>query len=129
MTCEQLYKQALSMLPTSIAEDDSLREYVVGWVNLAMREAFHVENSIRRFEDDPERPVLKTPPSVTSMTDEIPYHTALTEYAFVYFLASLMCKDDDDNYWAQDYRGRYVVALAEAQRLMPESVIDVYAQE
>lgn len=129
MTCEQLYKQALAMLPTNTVEDDSLREYVPGWVNLAMREAFHIENSIRRFEADPERPVLKTPPSVATMTDEIPYHNSLSEYAFLYFLASLMCKDDDDNFWAQDYRSRYVVALSEAQRLNPESIVDVYAQE
>lgn len=126
MTANELYVLGLSLLPANPSEDDSLSRYVVGWVNLAMRETFSVENSIRAYNNDPTRPVLEEVPRIETIEDVIPYSDELVGYAFPYFLASFMCKDDDDNYWAQDYRSRYIVAVSEATRLIPGSVVDVY---
>ena len=126
MTANELYELGLSLLPAHVGEDDSLRRYIVGWLNLAMRETFHVENSIRAYRSDPERPILDKVPKLLTIEDVVPYSDELVEYAFPYFLASLMCKDDDDAYWAQDYRSRYIVAVNEATRLIPGSVVDVY---
>ena len=128
MTCRELYEAALALVPSHIGEDDGLRRYVPGWLCLAMRETLHVENSLRLRRGDPLRPPLDAPRVVT-MEDEVPYAEELVSYAFLYFLASLMCKDDDDNYWAQDYRTRYVVAVSEAMRLHSGRVADFYQTE
>ena len=127
MTCDDIYKSALALLPSNVSEDDSLREYIPGWINLCMRESFNVENSIRAYNKDPDKPILTSVPKVSSLSDEVPYSDVLTEYAFLYFVASLMCKDDDDSYWAQDYRARFIVALQESTMLSSENIVDVYS--
>lgn len=126
MTANEIYTTALSLLPSNAGEDDTLKQYVVGWINLAMRETLPVENSVRESEG---RGILSQAPVIVEGNEEIPYCDGLTGYAFPYFLASLMCKDDDDSYWAQDYRGRYIVAVRETERLLCESVRDVYGKE
>ena len=124
MTGNELYEQALALVPAHAGEDDGMRRYVVGWLNLAMNETLHAENSLRQRRGEP---VLDSAPLLRTMEDTVPYSPELVRYAFLYFVASLLCKDDDDNYWAQDYRTRYVVAVSEALRLRPGHVADVWS--
>lgn len=126
MTAQQIYESALSLLPTRTSEDNSLAVYVPGWINLALQEALASENSIRASKG---LLLLDKAPTVLSMTDEIPYSDELVRTALIYFLASLICKDDDDAYWSQDYRRRYISALAEYSRVCVDNIVDVYGGE
>ena len=49
-----------------------------------------------------------------------------TPVALPYGLASDMMRDDDNDYRCQDFRQKYVLALSEAVRALPEPVRDVY---
>ena len=128
MTCNEVYTMALSLLPSNSTENDELRQYIPAWINLAMRETIETENGLRRFNNDP-RGILEAPPKISGMDEVIPYSYELSEYAFPYYLASIMCKDDDDSYWAQDYRTRFIVAVGEANRYISGKVEDVYGGE
>lgn len=123
MKISEVFNLAMSLLPTNTSEDDSLEQYIVGWVNLTLQEMLEAENSLRRFYG--EEPLNKAP-VLEDIEDEIDYHDALVRYALVYNIASLCCKDDDDTYWANDYRNRYVVAVQEALKMNQGNVIDVY---
>ena len=122
MTAETMYRTALSLLPTNVSEDDSLREYVVGWVNLSLAELFNTENAIRASKGEEE---LEAPAKIENIEEEVPCAFSLNT-AIIYNLASLICKDDDDAYWAQDYRSRFVVAAGEATPLVQGVVKDYY---
>lgn len=54
------------------------------------------------------------------------YADALVRGAFAYNLASFICKDDLDSYWAESYRNRFLLALIESAPAQPELVVDVY---
>ena len=61
-----------------------------------------------------------------TMDEPIPYSDVLVEVALPYGLASDMMRDDDNDYRCQDFRQKYVLALREAVRALPEPVRDVY---
>jgi len=126
MTVLRVYEYALSMLPSSRQEDDSLRQYAVLWVNSALAEMFFVENSIRADRGETE---LEEVPLLEADSDEILYSDILVRGALVWYLASLMAKDDDTDAWAVEYRNRYVVALSEAKRHIPMEIKDFYATD
>ena len=130
MTVTEVYTSALSLLPSSRQEDDSLRHYALLWANTALAEMFEVENSIRMNEEEAGRPgrsPLTEIPLLEKEDEEVPYSGILVRGAMVYFMASLMAKDDDTDAWAIEYRNRYVVALNEAKKHIPTLIEDVYA--
>ena len=49
MKISEVFNLAMSLLPTNTSEDDSLEQYIVGWVNLTLQEMLEAENSLRRF--------------------------------------------------------------------------------
>lgn len=122
MTAREVYESALALLPTNIDEDNSLERYVVGWVNLTLAELFHAENAIRAARGDEE---LTAALRIEALDDEVPCDPSLFT-AIIYNLASLVCKDDDDAYWAQDYRSRFVIAQSEATPMVVGTIKDYY---
>ena len=126
MTVEQLYTSALSCIPSNSSEDDSLRQYMVMWTNLLLRETLKYENAWLASRKEEE---LKQAPSVATLSDEIPYESELVENAFIWGIAAFMCKDDDDTYHEQDYRARYVSACIEYTPMVFGPVIDIYKGE
>lgn len=122
MTAKEAYESALTLLPTNTQEDNSLERYVVNWVNLTLAEMFHAENVIRATHGGEE---LTAAQKVESLDDDLPCDPSLFT-AVIYNLASLVCKDDDDTYWAQDYRSRFVIAQSEATPMVSGTVKDYY---
>ena len=125
MTIEQLYLNALSMMPSNVSEDDSLRQYMVMWVNLLLRETLKYENALREVQGEE---LLVEAPTVNTTADIIPYHQQLVENAFIWGIASFMCKDDDDLTHEQDFRGRYISACEEYTPWIQGSVSDMYGE-
>ena len=125
MTVEELYKSALAVMPSNPSEDDSLRQYMAQWTNLLLRETLKYENAHRALRGEAE---LTTAPSVSTLADAVPYSAQLSENAFVWGIASLMAKDDDDTLHEQDYRGRYINACAEYAPMILGTVADVYGE-
>lgn len=128
MTVQDCFIAAQGLLATNLSEDSSLQQYAVSWVNLALHEAFDVENSIRAFIKDPERPVLEDVPQLTELTDEIPYSPEISEHCLVYRLAAQMSKDDDDVFHEQYYENMFLLTLSRCQKLKGEPGVDVYRE-
>jgi len=120
----EVYEYALSMLPSSRADDDSLRQYALMWVNSALVEMFEAESSIRASRGEEE---LIDIPWLENEDEEIPYSDSLVRGALVWYLASLMAKDDDTDAWAVEYRNRYIVAVDESKKNIPTQIKDYYA--
>lgn len=123
MKVSDLYSLAMSLLPTNSEEDNSLERYMPGWTNILLAESMKTENSIRYSKG---LPLLETPSTVSAMTDEIPIDESIAITALPYGIAEHIAKDDNDDYWARDFRARHIAALNDCMKLVPESVDDVY---
>jgi len=108
MTLNEAYQVALSLDDTTTTQDDSLRPHIVNWTNLFLVETFRNENAIREYYG---RPLLKAMPSVSSMTDSVPYDDELVRSGLPFFLASQVAKTDADNAWASRYYDMYMNAI------------------
>ena len=126
MTVEELYKAALSVMPSNPSEDDSLRQYMVSWVNLLLMETLKYENAVRLCKGEDE---LAAAPRVIQLKDNVPYSPHLSENAFIWGIASFMAKDDEDVYHEQDYRGRYLSACIEYTPVVQRAIVDVYRSD
>ena len=123
MTVQNIYEIALSFDATTTAQDNSLAPHVLNWLNVALLDTLHVENTLRHFE---ERELLTAAPMLQSMDEEVPYHDLLVRNAFPYFIASQILKDDDNNTWASRYYDMYVNAVAEASLMLPQDEFDLH---
>ena len=143
MTAQQIYVLAIGNLSLTENESDTDIEAVsVGALNQLLDESLRIENSIRkRRKYDWERagkPVitpaeellmeeLKEAPLISSLNDDIPYANTLCVNALVQGLTSFLWTDDENNYNAVDWRGRYVAALNGAEQFVPEYVQNIYS--
>ena len=123
MTVNELYHAALAVMPSNPSEDDSLRQYMIPWVNLLLNETLKYENAVRLCKGEKE---LEAPPRVSAESDELPYSAHLSENAFIWGIASFMCKDEDDVFHEQDFRGRYISACEEYTPVVMQAIVDVY---
>ena len=115
----------LSQLPT---DSEELAAFAPSWLTTLCEETLPYENALRAFYDDPALPPLEKAPVVEDgLETDIPYRDALCRIALVYGLASQFFIDDENNYLAQDYRARYVVALKDTQKIAEQRVRDMYA--
>jgi len=125
LTAQDVYTIALSFLSESTQETNDVGQFALGWLNLLLQEALPYENAWRQANG---RKVLEKAPLLTSFRDELPFYDGITRVALPYGLASYFFMDDDNDYRAQDFRGRYVNALWEALPYPQSSVEDVYSQ-
>ena len=125
MTGKELFALSAGYLSQSAADSEDLAEFAPGWLNVLLAEALPTENQLRGAAGLP--PLEKAPVFTPATMDEpIPYSDVLVEVALPYGLASDMMRDDDNDYRCQDFRQKYVLALSEAVRALPEPVRDVY---
>lgn len=122
MTAQEVYDSALALVGTDTSIDDSLQDYVVSWINLAMAEMFNAENSIRLNTG---RKEMVSPLRITSLDEEIPYDPRFYG-AFIYFVAHWIYKDDRELSFAQEMYNRYVTEVKEHTMMIPGEIEDVY---
>lgn len=128
MKAREIFNMACAHLSQLPADSEELAAFAPSWLTTLCEEALPYENALRAFADDPNLPQLDAAPVVTEgLATEIPYRDALCRIALVYGLACQFFIDDENNYLAQDYRARYVVALRDTQKIAEEKVRDVYA--
>ena len=113
MTAEKVYELALAVVFERKGGDEDYLYHFPNFLNLCMQEALPYENIIRRKSG---KVALSVAPMITSedMERELDFSEALCRVALPYGVASFYCQDDGDNYRAQDYRNRFIIALEEA---------------
>lgn len=123
MTGREVFQLALSYI-FEMTDTGTLEPFAVGWLNVLLAEALPTENSLRARDGEAALPAA---PVLENLDEPVPYHMELTRVALPYGMASWMYAEDDNDYRSQDYRGRFISALAEAMRLQEGQVVDVYA--
>ena len=125
MTANDVFKTAAAYLSQTVEDSAEVAEFVPEWLNVLLAECLPVENMLRRFDGALQ---LQAAPRITTetMDAEIPYHDTLLCIALPYGLAVNLFRDDDNDYRANEYQGKYNNALFEAQRVRPERIRDVY---
>lgn len=113
MTGQEVYEIALSFVFERKGGDADYLYHFPSFLNSCMQEALPYENLIRRKSD---KAAISVAPMITSedMERELVFSEALCRVALPYGVASFYCQDDGDNYRAQDYRNRFIIALEEA---------------
>ena len=109
MTVNDVYLQALRYLFEPAGEDADFCREAPGLVSALMYEALPYENSIRAARGEAE---LESVPEVADMSDEIGMDEGICRIALPFGLAAYYWQDECDDYKAQDYRGRFLDALA-----------------
>ena len=122
MTSRELFESALALVGTDTTIDDSLQEYAVKWINLAMAEMFNAENSIRLNTGKKE---MMSPLRVNDLDEEIPYDPRFYA-AFTYYLAHWIYKDDRELSFAQEMYNRFATEVKEHTMYIPDKIVDVY---
>lgn len=125
MTVAQVYKAGLSLIQQPVIDNKDFEQFAVDWINVALADAFEVENSIRQY--DGETP-LSEPPELAQLSDEVPYNWKITRLAFPKKIASLALYDEDND-GAANFTSEYYSALNDAAKLIPTVVSDVYGEE
>lgn len=125
MTVNEAYKIALSLDDTTTDQDDSLRPHMVNYTNLFLVETFRNENAIRKTNH---RPLLRAIPSVSSISDSIPYDDEMVRSGLPFFIASQVAKSDADNAWASRYYEMYINAVRDVTPFIDEPNIDVWGK-
>lgn len=127
ITARDVYEAACALASQDPGDSPELEQFAPSWLDTLVYEALAFENMRRKYEGDLSRPPLPDAPRIESLDDEIPYDDEICRIALPYGLASQIFKDDQEEYQAQDFRGRFINALAETMKTAGESVVDVYA--
>lgn len=123
MTAQEIYEIASSFLYEIDGEDADSKRFSVGFINILLQEALDTENSIRVFNGAEK---LERAPYIKSLDEEIPYDDAIIRAALPYGVASFFFQEAMNNFQAENYRGKFISALNDAQKFNSELVENVY---
>ena len=125
MTANEIFDTAAGWMAQTRTDSDDLAPFVPGMLNVLLEEALPYENALRRFEGKDE---LAAAPKVTeeTMDQPIDYHEVLLRVAMPYGLAADFYRDDENYAVMDDFRGRFVTALADSIKTAAEPVEDLY---
>ena len=123
MTAQRIYEIASSYLYEKDGEDADSKHFSVGFLNVLLQESLKTENSIRRYNGEAE---LKSAPYIASLTETIDYADEITRVALPYGVAAQFFQEAMDYPQAENYRGKYIMALNEAMKATVTAIEDVY---
>ena len=124
MKAQNIVELAVPYVGQTMEESEDLMELARPMLNVALQEVLPTENSIREAEG---KELLAEAPYLESLAEDVPYAPTIVRRALPYWLAYRFIQDDDLDGRASYYYNEYINALREAQKLVPESVVDVYA--
>lgn len=126
MTGQEIYEIASSFLYERDGDDSDSKHFAVNFINILLQEALPYENS-NRLADGAEE--LIEAPFIASLADTIPYVDSITRTAIPYGLASFFFQEAMDTFQAENYRNKYLGALADASKYSFTTIIDAYGEE
>ena len=123
MTGQQIYEAASAFLYERDMEDLDSKHFSIPFLNLLLQECLEVENSIRKFNEEPE---LDRAQELLELDETIVYDDTITRGALPYGLASFFFQEATDNFQAENYRARYLAALQSAIRYNTSTIVNMY---
>ena len=123
MTANDVYRTAVSFLFEKPREDAGFYDNFLSLLNLCLQEALPYQNSrLRHRGEEP----LEAAPVISEMEEEIEYDDEIVRCALPFGVVSYYYQDEVDNFKAQDFRGRFIVALSDAAQCVDGVVEDIY---
>ena len=122
MTGQKVYESACAILFEKPGLDKFFYQSAVNLINILISEAMPYQNNRERATDRKETELFQ----IDSLQDDIPMDDPIVKIALPYGLASFFYQDEEDNFRAQDYRGRFIAALEDAKLCEIIDIEDVY---
>ncbi len=126
MVANEILKTATAFMFESPTNDVDFHTFFPVLLNLVVAEALPYENAYRAANGMNELP---SAPVIDSVDTEVDYCDAICRTALPYGVASYFWQDENNEYRAQDFRGRYIEALKEASRAVAMDATDEYKTE
>lgn len=124
MTGQKVYEIACSLLFEKPWMDKFFYNSAVNLINVLIAEAMPYQNNRERSTGREETNLFQ----IESLQDEIPMDDPIVKIALPYGLASYFYQDEEDNFRAQDYRGRFIAALEDAKLCEMIDITDNYGE-
>lgn len=105
LTVKDVHKMAVALIGVREEDGKGERELTVPYMNILLQEALYAENSIRAANGDPE---LSAAPTVSSISDVIPYNDNLVRSAIPYGLAWQYQQEENNLGLASQYRNMFI---------------------
>nr|DAH38440.1 MAG TPA: hypothetical protein [Caudoviricetes sp.] len=124
MTGQKIYEIACSLLFEKPGMDKFFYNSAVNLINVLVAEAVPYQNNRNRAQNKPEIQVF----DILTLEDDVPLDDPITAIALPYGLAAYFYQDEEDNFRAQDFRGRFIAALEDAKLCELVDITDEYGE-
>ncbi len=124
MTVNEIMKAALALCGES-SPAPYISAFGVPWANTLLAENFETEQNIKRAAKKLPHEKL---PTLTSLSDEVPYSDELVNPAFIFAFASFIADIGSDRELATLFRSRYMLAAQTAAKGFEHQIIDCYEE-
>ena len=124
MTGQKIYEIACSLLFEKPGMDKFFYNSAVNLINVLVAEAVPYQNNRNRAQNKPEIQVFE----ILTLEDDVPLDDPITAIALPYGLAAYFYQDEEDNFRAQDFRGRFIAALEDAKLCELVDITDEYGE-
>ena len=124
MTGNDIYKRACACLFEAPGQDKAFYAATPELLNLLIAEAIPYQNNRNRAQGKPEIQVF----DILTLEDDVPLDDPITAIALPYGLAAYFYQDEEDNFRAQDFRGRFIAALEDAKLCELVDITDEYGE-
>ncbi len=124
MTGQKIYEIACSLLFEEPGVDKFFHSSAVNLINVLISEAVPYQNNRNRAQGKPEIQAF----DLLTLEDDVPLDDPIVKIALPYGLASYFYQDEEDNFRAQDFRGRFIAALEDAKLCELVDITDEYGE-
>ena len=124
MIGNDVFKSACALLFEGAGEDKYFKNAAVNLINLLIAEVLPTQNCRRRARGEEETALFELQNIEDVITLDLEFKLPLS-----YGLASYFYQDEKDNFLAQEYRARFVVALDELKKIETLDIADEYPNE
>lgn len=125
MTARDIYDLACNIMFEESGEDRYFKRSALSLINLLISEAMPYQNSRERARGEAASEFT----ACSSFDSEIKLDLPIAYHALPFGLAAYFYQDEEDNFRAQDYRGRFITALCEAAHFCETDICDLYGGE
>ena len=108
MTVKDIYIIAAALVGDRENDDPDALEFSIPYINLLLQESLSCENSLRRRDGQEQ---LAEAPTMTDITNDVPYHDVLCRVAIPYGLAWQYHQESGNLGLSAQYRNMYIEAV------------------
>lgn len=126
MTVNELFEITAGVMGSTTENASSYLPTFIPQVNMILAQTFNLENNNRAYYG---LSLLTTIPSVSSVSDILPYQDGIVRRVLPWGLAQLFALSDDDIIRSQFAETRFSDAVRLESKFIAQDIVDVFAGE